>query len=496
MKRRPAGGAEATRRKASPSRDARVLRPPAPPVHGLQRRLGNRGVGRLLQRAQEIEPYVASLFGRGEPLPESARAQMEARLGTDLGDVRVHTDSAAAESAQRVDAAAYTIGDHIVFGRGQYAPHTPAGQRLLAHELTHTVQQKHSPELRRTIQRASLAQFRADLEAMSADHQTVIGALFAHPRFIPLANFLNGCPSGTIEFDVRRLTMTVQGRQVDLFGGFSPGTQGARPTPASMIVNPRRAEHASNPLEVVDTIVHEFQHAALGLQAACQSAANPFPLAASILDVPRDPELAALRAEAARLQVRADDRSMVADAAARGITTTSGGDLLEYFDRNYGPSASRPQTHYIDLNRQGLELVTGIIRDIHQAHPGIGSETVSFDNVELMQAEALLASRSWWNATQRRFSMGLHKDRVARKRNIDPASFTEREYDISAIHTVEFADSRTLDPNTGGGWGPVGGVWECHKRSRFTGKTLHTYVTGSPGTPPGGAVGYLIIQHT
>jgi hypothetical protein len=170
--------------------------------------------------------------------------------------------------------------------------------------------------------------------------------------------------------------------------------------------------------------------------------------------------------------------------------------LLEYFDRNYGPSASRPQTHYIDLGRGGLELVTSIMADIRSAHPTIGRETVSVDNVELFQAEGLLATRPWWNSTQRAFSMSLHKNRVARKRNIDPATYTDREYDISAIQVVEFADRKTFDPNTAGGWGPVGGVWECHKRSRFTGQELHTYVTGVAGTPPGGAVGYRIIQHT
>lgn len=263
-----------------------------------------------------------------------------------------------------------------------------------------------------------------------------------------------------------------------------------------MTVNPQRPEHASNPIEVVDTVVHEFIHAALGLQGVCESGANPFPLAGDILDAPRDPELGPLFTAAIATGDDPMDRSVVARESAAGIKTLSGGNLLEYFDRTYGPSASRPETHYIDLNRKGLEFVTSIMRDIRSAHPTIGKETVSFDNVELFQAEQLIPVRSWWNSRQRAFSMSLHKDRVARKRKIDVTTFTEREYDISAIHVVEFADRRTFDPNTGGGWGPVGGVWECHKRSRFTGKELHTYVTGSRATPPGGPVDYKIIQHT
>jgi hypothetical protein len=66
---------------------------------------------------------------------------MESRFGHDFGNVRVHTDARAAESAHQVHALAYTVGSDIVFGANQYAPNTDGGQRLLAHELTHTIQQ-------------------------------------------------------------------------------------------------------------------------------------------------------------------------------------------------------------------------------------------------------------------------------------------------------------------------------------------------------------------
>jgi hypothetical protein len=66
---------------------------------------------------------------------------MESRFGHDFGRVLVHTDARAADSARSVNALAYTVGSHIVFGEGQYAPATVSGQRLLAHELTHVAQQ-------------------------------------------------------------------------------------------------------------------------------------------------------------------------------------------------------------------------------------------------------------------------------------------------------------------------------------------------------------------
>jgi len=78
----------------------------------------------------------------GAPLAAATRDFMEPRFGHDFSDVRVHTDPPAAESATSVKASAYTVGRHIVFGAGQYAPNTAGGRVLLAHELTHVVQQR------------------------------------------------------------------------------------------------------------------------------------------------------------------------------------------------------------------------------------------------------------------------------------------------------------------------------------------------------------------
>jgi hypothetical protein len=77
----------------------------------------------------------------GQPLDELTRDLMEERIGADFADVRVHTDERAAASAEALNANAYTTGRDIYFGAGKYAPDTQDGQRLLAHELTHTVQQ-------------------------------------------------------------------------------------------------------------------------------------------------------------------------------------------------------------------------------------------------------------------------------------------------------------------------------------------------------------------
>jgi len=84
-------------------------------------------------------------LGSGQPLPPATRAFFEPRFGYDFSQVRVHTDAPAAESARAVNALAYTVGRNIVFEAGHYAPETNRGRSLLAHELTHVVQQQAMP---------------------------------------------------------------------------------------------------------------------------------------------------------------------------------------------------------------------------------------------------------------------------------------------------------------------------------------------------------------
>lgn len=83
----------------------------------------------------------------GEPLPENVKAEIEPRFGHDFSRVRIHRDARAAASTAALHAHAYTVGPHMVFGAGGFAPGTSAGRRLLAHELAHTIQQGASPPL-------------------------------------------------------------------------------------------------------------------------------------------------------------------------------------------------------------------------------------------------------------------------------------------------------------------------------------------------------------
>lgn len=86
------------------------------------------------------ENYINSLSG-GRNLSKNEKSFFEPRMGYDFSNVKVHTETDAARSAQSINAFAYTTGNHIVFNNGQYAPESDSGKKLLAHELTHVVQQ-------------------------------------------------------------------------------------------------------------------------------------------------------------------------------------------------------------------------------------------------------------------------------------------------------------------------------------------------------------------
>jgi outer membrane protein OmpA-like peptidoglycan-associated protein len=124
---------------------AQVMRAPAPHGGGgwLARRSAGHGVERGGAGHIEAPPGLSEgLRSPGVPLDSASRTFFEPRLGHDLGKVRIHANPQAAASAAAIGARAYTVGRNIVFGERQHAPATHAGKRLLAHELTHVLQQR------------------------------------------------------------------------------------------------------------------------------------------------------------------------------------------------------------------------------------------------------------------------------------------------------------------------------------------------------------------
>jgi Domain of unknown function (DUF4157) len=130
--------AQAVQRKGSAREDKAAALVPSP---GEEEKPQIQRMAHGVGGASQVASNFASRLGAGAPLDAASRAYFEPRFGHDFSQVRVHHDARAADSARAVHALAYTVGHDVVFGAGQHSPGTTAGRRLLAHELTHVVQQ-------------------------------------------------------------------------------------------------------------------------------------------------------------------------------------------------------------------------------------------------------------------------------------------------------------------------------------------------------------------
>src|SRR5262245_14210711 len=105
----------------------------------------------------------------GRPLDQGARSFFEPRFGIDFGHVRIHTDAAASQSACAINARAYTLGNNIVFGSGEYCPDSESGRRLLAHELAHLTRRPTDPESMVQVQRQPASSERICVPGLATD---------------------------------------------------------------------------------------------------------------------------------------------------------------------------------------------------------------------------------------------------------------------------------------------------------------------------------------
>jgi Domain of unknown function (DUF4157) len=166
-----------------------------------------------VQRAQAspaaAQPALASVDDAlslpGRPIDPGSRRTMEARFGYDFSSVRLHDDARAAATAKEMDAAAFTVGDDIAFGSGRYDPSTPVGQRLLAHELAHVVQQ--GPP--RTLSGSSVAIKRSNgLREREADvtSEGLVDAPYARLELTPAPRHVQRQRSEEVEVEVEAPT--------------------------------------------------------------------------------------------------------------------------------------------------------------------------------------------------------------------------------------------------------------------------------------------------
>jgi Domain of unknown function (DUF4157) len=150
----------------------------------------------------------------GTPLDPASRRFMEERLGHDFSRVRIHADARAAISASAINARAYTFGSHVVFGAGAYAPGSDHGRRLLAHELTHVVQQGQAAPGSSPIQRDFLEQTPQPVRADEEGKRLPTYYMDKFTVFVPepiLAAIKAGGPLGYVEVHIFFSAGEVQG---------------------------------------------------------------------------------------------------------------------------------------------------------------------------------------------------------------------------------------------------------------------------------------------
>src|SRR6218665_65749 len=128
-----------------PSEDETKIKMKSDPVYPLQKKPDGGNENSLAP--ETVEQGISSSKGSGQSLDAGIREEMGSKIGADFSDVKVHTDNNAAQMSKEIGAKAFAHGQDIYFNQGQYNPASSEGKHLLAHELTHTVQQGKSPAL-------------------------------------------------------------------------------------------------------------------------------------------------------------------------------------------------------------------------------------------------------------------------------------------------------------------------------------------------------------
>ncbi|MDJ0884070.1 MAG: DUF4157 domain-containing protein [Desulfobacterales bacterium] len=223
----------------------------------VQTRLMLKAVERIQARgapdlSEAAEQRIGQMRGLGDPLPEDVRQEMENKIGADFSDVSIHANSAANDINQEINARAFTLGNDIFFAAGQYAPTTRRGKRLLAHELTHVVQQNSAAgTIKRSINPADTPSDNTEAQNRLADLSTLMIPPIKQ-RHLPLYTQLaesgnlgrirNYTRRRTAQTSVWKQNTTINEEDVATRLGASNPTV-SLPTGASSPVNFRLANH-------------------------------------------------------------------------------------------------------------------------------------------------------------------------------------------------------------------------------------------------------------
>lgn len=152
------------------------------------------------QPSDDLQKFISTLDGKGKPMSAKEKAFFEPRFNRDFSAVRLHTEPKVARTAEEINALAYTTGNHIIFNQGEYQPETSKGKRLMAHELTHVIQQVGRSQ--GTVQRSAR---RISANVVEVEHE---GERYQVTRRLTPGR-RRGRTSGSIEPDINQTNITI-----------------------------------------------------------------------------------------------------------------------------------------------------------------------------------------------------------------------------------------------------------------------------------------------
>ena len=223
-------------------------------------------IQRYSTRANESADAVPESVDRvlassGRPLEPALRGDMEQRFGHDFSRVRVHTDAAAHESAHAVGALAYTVGDRMVFANGQFQPQASSGRRLLAHELTHVVQQG-AGVLRRAPDPAALKEFDERAAKIKKDKVLLKQSFQARKQVNEILTITRTRDNALYYIGkLETLLATPETPPTAKAAATSADTKAAADTEASRLTDPDQAKHTGDEEAISDKHKGKFKKA-------------------------------------------------------------------------------------------------------------------------------------------------------------------------------------------------------------------------------------------
>jgi predicted deacylase len=199
-----------------------------------------------------VPSLVSDAVQSGQPLDRAARAFFEPRFEVDFAKVRIHDGTRAVKSARALGALAYTVGRDIVFAAGQYAPTTTQGRRLLAHELTHVVQQTGGAAL--VHERADGRIARTPIDLQRLDHELTQGEPLTRSSGEIGAGATRGAREAVNPPEDEALPITLEVFEATpqspaAPAGSAPSPSGSAPSPSGSAPSPRDAGPSEDPLD-------------------------------------------------------------------------------------------------------------------------------------------------------------------------------------------------------------------------------------------------------